>query len=372
MLSAVLSRSEYKTGLFTSPHLHTFHERIQVDGAMISDEDLGAIGDTVVKAAEAMEQEGEDYPTEFELSLAIAMLYFIKKRTDIVLLEVGLGGVTDATNVIPAPVVTIITNIGLDHTQLLGETLPEIAKEKAGIIKSGSAVAVYQQDSEVLEVFRKTCKEKEVEIAISKPEVLKKISHSVHGQKFSMGSAGIFQINLMGKHQRDNAALVLEAVALLNLRGFVVSSGALLAGLARATWPGRFERVLNKPDFVLDAGHNPQGAATIVETMEELYPGKKAVFLVGVMDNKDYQDMMRQVYPLAKQFVTVTPNSPRGLSGEKLADHLRANCDCGVVAAENVSSGVQIALSLAEEDDVICAWGSLYIIGEIRHQLGLC
>lgn len=369
LLSSILNRCEYRTGLFTSPHLHTFHERIQMDGAMIPDQDLGTLGAQVFQAAQTME---EDHPTEFELALAIALLYFRQEHCDVVLLEVGLGGRLDATNVIDAPELTIITSIGLDHTQQLGNSLEDIAKEKAGIIKAGSQVALYQQNPQVVEIITQTCKEKGVPLSVTKPSTIKKISHSVHGQKFSMGSAGMFQIKLMGEHQRYNAALVWEAVQLLKERGFVFPANALTAGFGRATWPGRFERVHNKPDFVLDAGHNPQGAATIVKTLEEVYPGKKVIFLVGVMNNKDYVAMMSQVYHLAKHFVTVTPNSPQGLPGEKLADYLEQHCKCGVVAAESVASGVQIALGLAEDQDVICAWGSLYIIGDIRHQLGLC
>jgi len=364
MLSSVLSAAGLRTGLYTSPHLWRFHERFQVDGAPISGTDLAEI------AARVLEQAEDE--TEFELMTAIAMVYFRQMECDIVVLETGLGGRLDSTNVIDAPEAAVITHIGLEHTELLGDTLDKIAAEKAGIVKPGSGVVLYRQSFAVMDVILSACREKGVsDWSITAPDTLEVLSSGLDGQVFRYQGTGPYRLPLLGAYQLYNAAVVLETVAVLTRRGWPLTLETAARGLEQARWPGRMELARRSPDVLLDGGHNPQCMDALARALEELYPGKKIVFLTGVMADKDWAGMMGRLLPLAKEFFTLTPDSPRALPARELAEYLKKQ-GAGAVPCGSVREGIGLALGAAGPEDVVCVCGSLYTIGEARNELGLC
>ena len=361
MLASVLTAAGVKTGLYTSPHLWTFHERFQVDGAPISGEDLAEITAQVLEAAED--------ETEFELMTAIGMVYFLRAGCDLVVLETGLGGRLDSTNVIPAPEAAVITHIGLEHTELLGDTVEKIAAEKAGIIKPGCGAVLYAQGGGVRAVVEEACEHQGVSLAVTEEPVV--LSSGLTGQTFTYRGKGPYQIPLLGKYQVHNAAVVLTTVEGLRGRGWDISEGAVQEGLSRAVWPGRLELARRSPDVILDGGHNPQCMEALARALRELYPGKKLIFLTGVLADKDYPAMMGEILPLAKEFYTITPDSERAMPAAELAAYLEGR---GVKATPcgSVREGLELALVFLPPEDVVCVTGSLYMIGEVRHLLGLC
>ncbi|MCI9157125.1 MAG: bifunctional folylpolyglutamate synthase/dihydrofolate synthase [Lawsonibacter sp.] len=367
MLSSALSAAGLKTGLYTSPHLWRFHERFQVDGQPIPDEALGRIAEWVIAAGRGM----DDPATEFELMTAVGMLYFLEAGCDIVVLEVGLGGRLDSTNVIPAPEAAVITNIGLEHTAELGNTRALIAAEKAGIIKAGCDAVLYRQSREVEEVVEGVCASLGVPLTTTAPETLEVLDSGLEGQTFTYRGRGPYHIPLLGEHQRYNAAVALEALWALARRGWDIPEEAVAKGLSRTVWPARLELARRGPDVILDGGHNPQCMEALGKALRALYPEKKLIFLTGVLADKDYPAMMGGILPLAKEFYTITPDSPRAMPAQELAGYLEER---GVRAAPcgTVQDGLDQALAAAGPKDVVCVTGSLYMIGEVRHLLGLC
>ena len=366
MVSSVLRRAGYRTGLYTSPHLWRFSERFQIDGVPIPDEDLGRITQRVLEAARDM----ADPATEFELMTAVAMVWFRERACDIVVLEVGLGGRLDSTNVIPAPEVAVITNLGLEHTKELGDTIPLIAREKAGIIKPGCRAVLYRQSREAQEVVEAVCRERGVELTLTRPETLQVEALSREGQVFRYQGEE-YRIPMVGDYQVRNAATAIEVVEALRRGGWDISREALHEGLARAVWPGRMELARRSPDLILDGGHNPQCMEAVARSLGQLYPGKKIHFLLGVLADKDYPAMVRPLLPLACEFYTLTPDSPRALSARDLAQYLEEQ---GVQATPcaDARAGVEQMLARCGPEEVCCACGSLYLVGELRHLLGLC
>lgn len=366
MVSSVLIQAGVKTGLYTSPHLWHFGERFQVDGVPISDDDLGRITERVLQAAEGM----TDPATEFELMTAVAMLYFQERQCGLVVLEVGLGGLLDSTNIIPAPEVAVMTNLGLEHTDQLGDTLAKIAQAKAGIIKPGCRTVLYHQSREVEEVVERVCQELDVELTTTDLDSVQVERVSRDGQEFRYRGEA-YHIPLVGAYQVSNAATAIEVIFALRRSGWDIPEDALKGGLSKAVWPGRMEMARRSPDLVIDGGHNPQCMEAIAQSMAQLYPDKKIHFLIGLMADKDYPAMLASILPLAHSFVTLTPDSPRALSAQDLAEYLRRQgaqaTPCGSVA-----EGLAAILAQCGPEEVICACGSLYMVGELRHLLGLC
>lgn len=367
MTASILSKSGLKVGLYTSPHLWTFHERFRVNGQMMSDEDLGRIGARVVEAGKLMKEPA----TEFELMTAVGMLYFQEQKCDLVVLEVGLGGRLDSTNVIPAPEVAVITNIGLEHTEVLGDTKALIAREKAGIIKEGCNALLYHQSREVEEVVENVCREVGASLHLTAPETLEVLSSNQEGQTFMYRGKGPYHIRLLGDYQMCNACTAIDITELLRQRGWKIPEEALTTGLDSAVWPARMELVRRSPDLFLDGGHNPQCMEALSQSLAKLYPGKKIWFLTGVLADKDFSDMFKHIIPLARGFVTITPDSPRAMTAQDLAQYLES-LGLEATPCESTAEGMETVLRLAKADDVVCVCGSLYMIGELRHLLGLC
>ena len=367
MTAEILSKAGLKVGLYTSPHLWTFHERFRINGEMMPDEALGRITERVIMAGKGM----EDPATEFELMTAVGMLYFQEEKCDIVVLEVGLGGRMDSTNVIPAPEVAVITNIGLEHTEELGHTKAAIAGEKSGIIKAGCDALLYHQCREVEEVVEHACAEVGAHLNLTAPETLEVISSDKEGQTFRYRGEGPYHIGLLGDYQLFNATTAIDIIRLLRKRGWSISEDALKEGLSSAVWPARMELVRQNPDLFLDGGHNPQCMEALAQSLRKLYPGKKIWFLTGVLADKDFQDMYSQIIPIAKGFITITPDSERAMTSQDLASYLKS-LGLEAIACKTTEEGLETSLRMAAPDDVICACGSLYMIGEMRHLLGLC
>ena len=353
LLASALTQAGLRTGLYTSPHLQRFHERFQIDGGPIPPNTLAETVRTVLDAAEDQ--------TEFELMTAVGMLYFRAANCDFVVLETGLGGRLDSTNVIESAAACVITRIGLEHTQLLGDTLGKIAGEKAGIIKPGSPVVVCKQEQAVLDAISARCDGNA--LTVTAPDRLRRLSCSPEGQRFTYRDRGPYQISLLGGHQLENAAVTLDTLWALGL-----PEEAITKGLKSARWPGRLELVRRGPDVLLDGGHNPQCMQAVVQALDELYPGKKVLFLLGVMADKDFISMLQILLPYAKQVVCTAPDSPRALPLEELSACVQ-RLGGTAQACPTVREAVETVLALAGPEDVVCMCGSLYLIGELKELL---
>lgn len=364
MTASILSKAGYRTGLYTSPYIYRFHERIQVDGVEISDEDLTEITEYVKPLADSMAQS----PTEFELVCCIAFEYFYRKKCDIVVLEVGMGGAWDATNVIEVPEVAVITNIGLDHTEYLGDTVEKIAETKSGIFKPHGHAVVYRSTPSVEAVYERVCAERDVSLRKADFEGLVLKAHTLEGQVFDCGSRKNLVLPLLGDHQLHNASVVLSIADTLIGEGWNISEQNICDGIRDVRWPGRFDIVCRKPLFIIDGGHNPQCIEALVKNIRDYLAGKKVIALTGVLADKDYADMYKPVMPLVDRFVCITPPNPRKLEAEQLARHLR-QAGAQAQASESILDGVKKAMDLAGEDGVVLCFGSLYSIGGIRDAL---
>ena len=361
MLASILERAGYRTGLYTSPFIDRFNERMQVDHEQIPDQLLADLTEHIQPYADAM----ADSPTEFELITALAMAYFLREKCAIVVLEVGMGGELDSTNVIDVPEAAVLTAMGLDHVKELGPTMSDIARAKAGIIKSGGSVVSYGGNPEADAVFARTCEEKGA--VLRQPDFSKIVpgAFDLDGQRFSYGGWEDLRIPLAGSYQMNNAALVLETVAALRERGWNIPDDAVRQGIAATRWPARFEVLRRDPVFIVDGGHNPHGIKATAESLRRLFPGRKITFVTGVMADKDVESILGLIVPLAAEFFTVRPDNPRAMAAEELASRIRA---LGVKATpcSSVADGVARAIQAEGEDGVACALGSLYMSGEVR------
>lgn len=387
-LESILRTAGYKTGLFTSPYILVFEERIRVNGENISFEDLRDVTLFVKEHAEAFAQETGEHPTEFELMTAVAFEHFARSGCDIVVCEVGLGGRLDSTNVIAAPEACVITRIGLDHTDMLGNTLAEVAGEKAGIIKPPSPVVVYPQDaSEPEEAIR--AKAAECGCSVFAPDFDQLVVGHVNAEglrEFNY-KGDSYRTRLLGSYQPYNAAMAIEVAQVLDSAAkagagaFAVDGKSIADGIEQTVWPGRFELVeagQGCAAVVVDGGHNPQGAEVLAQSLADVFHDKRIVFLMSVLADKDYRAMIRTVAPLGSAWVCVTsPNVGRALSGDDLAKAVREEADkiglngMSVTVAPNFSAAMQQAKELAGEEGVVCAWGSLYSLSNLKDALGL-
>ena len=365
MLNSILIKSGYKVGLYTSPYIVRFNERMQINGEPISDDELAELVETVKPVAENM----EDKPTEFEIITALAFLHYKKNNCDVVVLEVGMGGRLDSTNVIESPVVSVITGIALDHTGVLGNTVAEIAAEKAGIIKRGCPVVYGGRDDEAYKVIFDRALENETSVNRTKLSKIRISSMSAEGTVFGYSALVDLKLSLLGKYQLDNAATVLETVWVLNRNGFHISVGAIRSGLENAKWRARFELLANEPPVIFDGSHNIQGVTAAAESIRRFFvtgkKRKKVALLMGVLADKDYNDMVSVLAPLAERVFTVAPPSPRALDSDKLASVFG---EFGVESLPfaTVEAGVSAAYEYAKIQNIpLVMLGSLYMYGEV-------
>lgn len=362
MLASVLKEAGYRTGLYISPHLRRYNERMQVDGVDISNDDL-------IRAAQRVKEVCEQLggtPIVFEVLTLMALWYFAERRCDFVVLEVGIGGKLDATNCIPAPAAALIAQLGFDHTETLGSTIEEIAAQKGGIAKPGSQLVMAEQEPAALRVVEQLCREQGCGFTVADPERLQVLSTSPEGQRLRDRTYGELLLPLAGSHQVKNAANVLTVVEVLKGEGFAIPDRAVRQGIESTVWPARFERLSRSPDFILDGGHNPQCVQAAVQALQDYYPGKKVVFLTGMMKDKDSAAMLAKMAEVAKAFVCLHADSERAFGAQELAREIENTLSLAAYPAASAQEGCALAQRLAGEQGVVCALGSLYLAGEIR------
>ena len=352
-IATILQEAGIKVGCFTSPFLYACNEMYKVNGIDISNEAFAEIFSEVKSVYDELAAEGI-YPSEYEIYTVMSFIYFKKMACDIVVMEVSMGGRVDTTNVIPAPLVSVITPISYDHMSLLGNTLTEIATEKAGIIKPGTKVVSAIQEPEVKAVLSKVCRENDVELNyISKPAL---VSRNLKGQEFMVAEFGSrFSTQLLGTYQIYNASLAILAVEKLKECGYRVSDRDLVYGVKNTKWFGRFSVMDKDPVVIVDGGHNRQGAAVLAESLRAYFPEEKVTFVLGMLKDKEIDIMLDELLPLAKEVFTVEVPNPRTLSADDLAEKIIAR---GVKA--QTFTGVNIS-ELEDEADIICVAGSLYL-----------
>ncbi len=356
MTASVLKEAGYKVGLYTSPFIYRFNERMRVNGQDIPDETLAEITEYVKPIADSM----KDKPTEFELITAIAFEYFKREMCDIVVLECGMGGRLDSTNIIRCPLLSVITGISLDHTAFLGDTVEKIAREKAGIIKDNAPVLFGGTDEGAKAVIEGTAKEQGSEIYFADYSKLKICSASLEGCVFDYKALQNVKISLLGLYQPKNAALVIDAVNILRKRGLNISDKALYAGLANAKWRARFEIIGREPTVIFDGAHNPEGIAAAVKSIKAYFGTQKVVLVSGVLSDKDYKAIAKTMSEVVSDAFTITPDNPRALPAKDFAAVLT---DFGINAT--ATSGIAEALTLGkkcatEKGTALCILGSLY------------
>ncbi len=365
MLSSILEEAGYRVGLYTSPFINRFNERMQVNHQPIPDEELAALTEYVRPHADAM----ADSPTEFELITALAMVWFARQKCDIVVLEVGMGGELDSTNIIDVPEAAVIAAMGLDHVKELGPTMADIARAKAGIIKEGGRVVSYGGNPEADEVIAAVCRTRNASLRLPDFSAIVPGDFGLEGQTFSYKGWRGLRIPLVGAYQMNNAAVVLETVEVLRQRGWNISDEAVRQGLADTRWPARFEVLRRDPVFIVDGGHNPHGIRATAESLSRLFPGRKITFVTGVMADKDVEHILGLIVPLAEQFFTVRPDNPRAMDAGELARRIEA-MGAKATACASVQDGVDRAIQAEGPYGVACALGSLYMSGEVRSCFG--
>ena len=368
LVASALGACGLRVGLYTSPYVLEFRERFQIDGEMIPKEELVEEVETLAPIADQFEESG-DQVTEFEYITALALHWFARRQCDIVVLEVGMGGALDSTNIIDTPEAAVIMAMGMDHVKELGPTMADIASAKAGIIKEGGDVVIYGGNAEADPVFEAVCKERHARLHQPDFSAIVPGPFSLDGQCFSYGSWKDLTIPLVGAYQLNNAAVVLETVAVLRGKGWAISDEAVKRGLAATRWPARFEVLRRDPVFIVDGGHNPHGIRATAESLKRLFPGKKFTFVTGVMADKDVESILGLIVPLADQFFTVRPDNPRAMSAQELAERIQA-MGAKATPCDSVEQGVERAVEAEGKDGVACALGSLYMSGEVRACFG--
>jgi dihydrofolate synthase/folylpolyglutamate synthase len=368
MIAQVLSASGYKTGLYTSPHLHNLRERISIDGSLISEAEFAAAMAEVKPFIESMKQDASFRQlTYFEALTALAFAYFQKKRVDFQVLEVGLGGRLDATNVVANPVVCIITSISLDHTQILGNTLEEIAREKAGIIKPGCWVVSSPQPEEAASVITEICREKKAKVVqVGKDVTWHKISGDLHQQSLVIkGRTSKYQVSipLLGDFQLENAATAVTALEILASEGFAISAADIAQGLAQVKWPGRFQILRQYPTVLVDGAHNVASMKRLVNNIKAYFAHKRIFLVFGTSCDKDILGIINELVPLSPQVIVTRASHSRAAAPPTLVAEFNKQ---GIKPEikETVAQAISRALSLAGKTDIICVTGSLFVVAE--------
>ena len=366
-ISSVLISQGYRVGIYTSPYIERFTERIKIDNEEISENEVARLVTEISSDIDKVEKEGLERPTEFEIITACAFKYFKEQQVDFVLLEVGLGGRFDATNIVN-PLLSVITTISYDHMNILGDTLGKIAFEKAGIIKTGRPVVIYPQEKEAMDVLLVEAANKNAKVKLVGDMKYEVIKDSIDGINFDvLGNSEYknLKLNMTGSYQVMNALTALKAIETLIEEGVSIDNRAIYEGFGAATWPGRFELIHKEPYIVLDGGHNIQGIGVLVSALKRYFPNKKIRIVCGMLRDKKYNEMVEKLTVISSDFITVRANSPRTLSAEELKVVITAKGK-NAEAAGSIQDGVKKALEVTEKDEVLVFCGSLYMIGEVR------
>lgn len=367
MVERVLREAGYRTGRFVSPAVFSYREIIQCNGEPISEQDFAELTGRVQAVCEHLTKRGLPHPTAFEVETAIAFLYFVQSDCELVLLEVGMGGRLDATNLIQSPVCSVITTISMDHMAFLGDNLAAIAAEKAGIIKAHCPVVSACQKAEAAEVLGKRAKSLHAKLFFAREEQMTEVSYDCRGLSFLWRGTAKLWIPLTGAAQLHNAACALEALEVLSRHcGYRrISEEIVAAGLRKVRWEGRFELISEEPTVILDGAHNEDAALALRQTLENCFTNRRILYIIGVLADKEHEKILRIMLPLADRVYTVTPDSERALPAEALAAEAK-KYHSGVQAMEQVADAVRRALQESEPDDVILAFGSLSYLKEVK------
>ncbi|MCM1259215.1 MAG: bifunctional folylpolyglutamate synthase/dihydrofolate synthase [Roseburia sp.] len=367
-LASMLKEAGYRVGQYNSPAVFSHREIYRINGEEISKEEYAACMERVKYGCEKLAEQGKPHPTVFEVETALAFLWFAEKKCDIVILEVGMGGSTDATNLITHPLCSVITSISRDHMKYLGDSIGEIAKIKSGIIKEGCPVVTAIQREEAAGVIYDCAKEKHAPCYVAADLKAGRVSQG--RRKIDHPEFGGLQLSMLGSYQVENAALAIEVIDVLNKNGSIqISADEIRQGMLQACWRGRFERVSKEPLIYLDGAHNLDGTIKLKETLSEGFGSKKKIGIMGVMADKEYRKMVQILGPLFSKIYAVTPDNPRALPGEKLAEEIRALGFEGIFFAE-VRGAVKAAYFEAlSENSMVMVFGSLYYLNEVREAL---
>lgn len=364
-VSTILKEAGYKVGRYISPTIFEYRERIQVNEAYIPEEAVARLAERIYQAGQAMLAEGLAHPTAFEVETALAFLYFKETDCDIVVLETGMGGLTDATNVVKTTLVSAFASISMDHMGFLGDTLEEIAGIKAGIIKTDTTVISTAQTARVRKVLEEACLENRASYREVQKEDLKDKKISFEDQSFTYKDRTNLRPGILGSCQLENAAAALEVIDALGELGYPVTEEALRRGLEQTEWAGRFTVIEEDPLFLVDGAHNRDAADRLLETLKLYVPEKRKIFIIGVLGDKEYDYMMSRLAPEAERIVTVmTPDNQRALPAEELAEAVR-KYNPNVEAAENIPEAVKKAKGYAGGDGMVLAFGSLSYLGDL-------
>ena len=372
-IGTVLQCSGYKVGRYISPTIYTYRERFQVNGRMIGKKGLGEEMAIIKEACDALVLDGKPHPTSFEIETALAFHYFLKKQCDMVVLETGMGGTLDATNIIENPLLCVLTSISMDHMQYLGETLTDIAGNKCGIIKEGCTVVSSLQDEEAELVIKKVCEEKEAKLIFADAFLAEYISLGKKGSPSLEKQAFIFEgkqyeISLLGKYQIENAVIAIKALEELRAMGYEkITDAKVKKGLYDTEWKGRFTLLASKPYFVVDGAHNVAAAKKLVRSMQFYFTNRKIVYIMGMFRDKEYEKVIQITAPLASQIITVaTPGNPRALPAVELA-YAVSKVNPHVTSADSLEEAVEMSYLFADKESVIIGFGSLSFLGELMN-----
>lgn len=367
-ISEILQQAGYKVGKYTSPAVFDYREIFEVSGEYISEEKYALLMSKIKEAVDRIEKNGFESPTAFEIETALAYLYFYEEKCDFALIETGLGGDMDATNIVENTLVSIITPISLDHTQFLGDTITEIATHKAGIIKENSSVVVANQTKEATEVMVQNAMQKNAEYVIcNEPVNVKYETDKTVFDYVSLRGTRYKNITTMmlGDFQPENIVTAIEVIETVVEKGYDISAECVYNGIKNTIWRGRFEKICDKPNIYFDGGHNPGAGEHIKKCVEIYFTNKRIVYIIGVLADKDYDTVLRLTGGYASDIITVTPNNARALLGEELKNTAKKYND-NVVSANTIEEAVNMAVSMVDEKDVIMIFGSLSYLNEAK------
>lgn len=363
-LYTTLMKAGYHVGRYISPSVYSYREKIETEGKPISREEFAEQTTRVAAVIEEMTAEGLAHPTPFEIETAVAFLFFAEEKCDPVILEVGMGGITDATNLITTTELAVLVPISMDHQSFLGNTISEIAEKKAGIIKPGSSVVTIGQETEALEVIKKTGAEAGADVCVADVSEAEVLEADFTGQRFCYKGEE-YTLSLAGSYQTENAVLALEALRILDERGYHTTLEQRKEGLWATRWNGRLTIIHKDPLFIVDGAHNPAAADMLEDSVRKYFKDRRLFFIMGVFKDKDYPYIIRKLCPYAEQILAIeTPDNPRALPAEELAKAIRPY-NANVRAEKNIPRAVEELFEMAGKDDVILSFGSLSFIGEI-------
>ncbi|MBD5531627.1 MAG: bifunctional folylpolyglutamate synthase/dihydrofolate synthase [Lachnospiraceae bacterium] len=365
-LTAILTAAGYRVGSYSSPAVTDYRERFMMNQKMIAKTAFAKLLERVAEAAEQMAAEGYAHPTVFEVETALAFCFFTEKNCDVAVVETGMGGLLDATNLIEKPLVSVLASISMDHMQFLGGTLAEIAAQKAGIIKEGCPVVSMAQKKAAAQVIADEAVKKHAPLFLADGKAASGIRYGLTGQSFHYGGFKNLKISLCGMWQIENACLAVETVRVLNERGFSVSEAALRKGLLSAQWRGRMTVLQKKPYVITDGAHNADAVEKLADSLSFYFTNKPKVFIMGVLRDKEYGTMIERMAPLAEQLIAITPpENPRALPAYELAKEIR-KVNEHVTAADSLEEAVEMAYLLTPPEGVIVAFGSLSYLGRLE------